>query len=97
MPRASDEAVAHADLRFPYDVERVRAQEVVVLMHGPGERVFDGDRSPGRVSLLDRQKELLETGAGHEPDVGPERLKRRRMAERSGFALNRDCDGCHAP
>ncbi len=91
-----DETVTHAHLCFGHDVERVRAQEIVVLVHGPREGVLDGDRSPCRVARLDGPEQLLEGRTRDEPDVWPERLERRGMAERAGFALNRDRDTCHA-
>jgi len=73
--------VTHADPRLRHDVERVRAQEIVVLVHRPGERVLDGNRSPCGVARLDGSEQLLEAGARHQSDVGPERLERRRVAE----------------
>jgi len=65
-------------------------------VHGPRERVLDGDGSARRVARLDGPEQLVEARARHEPDVRPEGLERRGMAERAGFALNRDRDTCHA-
>src|SRR5690348_13116733 len=92
---AGDETVTHADLRLRHDVERVSAQEVVVLVYGPRERVLDGDGAACRLARLHGPEQLLETRAGHEPDVRPQRLERRGMAERAGLPLNGDRNRCH--
>src|SRR2546423_1327134 len=68
----------------------MRTQEIVVLMHRPGERILDRHDTTIRGLRLHGAKQLLECAAGHQPQRCTERLECRGMAERTGFSLNGD-------
>src|SRR5712664_2557907 len=69
-------------------------EQIVVLMHRPGERILDRHETAVRVVLLDRAKEVLERDARNDARVGAEHGNRSSVAERSRFSL--DGDAGHA-
>src|SRR5438552_753900 len=88
--RRGDQAVADAQLRFAHDMQRVRAEQIVVLVDGSGERVLDRHDPAGRVARFDGAEQVHESGAGYEMDRGTMRLEGGGVAERARLALDGD-------
>jgi len=82
--------VTDAQLGFGDHMQRMRAEQVVILVHRPGKRILDRHDAPGRRAAFDRAEQLHERDAGDEPDNVAVSFECRDMAERSCFALNRD-------
>ncbi len=89
-----NETVPNAQRGLAHDVERMGTEQIVVLMHRPGERILDRHETAVRVVLLDRAKEVLERDARNDAGVGAEHGNRSGVAERSRFSL--DGDAGHA-
>jgi hypothetical protein len=87
--------VADADLRFRHDVQRMRAEGVVGLVDRAGERVLDRHHAARCLARFDGAEQLVEGRARNEPYARAEYLLRRRVAERSRFSLDGDCNFVH--
>src|SRR6266702_1006681 len=77
-------------LGFSGHVERVRAEQIVILVHRPREGILDRHDPTPRRSRFDRAKYLDEGRARKQADGWPVCLERCRMTERAGFPLDGD-------
>src|SRR5207249_6705289 len=88
-PRKGDKVVYDAEVHFARDVQVAREQEVVILVDGAGQRVFDGREAVLRLAAgrapEDRGKGLARLNA----DLAAQQLVRGLFAERASFSLDR--------
>ena len=90
--RRGDQVVDDANAGLRGDLKIVLEQQIVVLVHGPGEGVFN--RQGRGVHLLrgERGENFVEALARHGPSTLSQKLPDRLLAKRAQFALKGDSD-----
>src|SRR5262245_9621938 len=85
-----DQIVDDSQAGFAHNPQIVFEQQVIVLMDGAEERVFNRRQAVIARTAFDRREHLFKSFAGDKLDFMAEQFARSLATERSGFTLKRD-------